>query len=141
MSATPRLCLDCGKPTPRGEGSRCRACRSKHAAKRKAEGLTGARGSTRRWRQLRAKVLKRDGHQCTRCGSVEQLEVHHMDGDPFHNATGNLMSLCRDCHNHVERASAPGGRDKDQRESSGHRLLRPHSKPADSARLGARGGC
>jgi len=140
MSAAPRLCLDCGNPTPRGHGSRCPACRPAHAARRKAEGATGARGSTRQWRQLRAKVLARDCHICTRCGSVGQLEVHHIDGDARHNATGNLMTLCRPCHQGIERLRASGGQKQDQRGSRGHRHLRPLSKTAVSAGLAARDG-
>lgn len=66
------------------------------------------------WTKLRAKILKRDGFACQRCGSKETrrkmpwrkdkvfpLEVHHitpiMDGGPKFDET-NCITLCHDCH-------------------------------------------
>ena len=41
--------------------------------------VTSRGGSTRRWRKLRAFVLRRDGGRCQRCGSGGgKLEVHHI---------------------------------------------------------------
>ena len=40
--------------------------------------MTGRGGSTRRWRKLRAFVLRRDGGQCQRCGGTQKLECHHV---------------------------------------------------------------
>ena len=40
--------------------------------------VTSRGGSTRRWRRLRAFVLRRDGGRCQRCGGKEKLECHHV---------------------------------------------------------------
>ena len=48
-------------------------------------------------------ALERDGHRCVRCGSEEQLVVHHKDGNGRgasnpNNSLENLETLCRACH-------------------------------------------
>ena len=48
----------------------------------------------------RRKVLTRDGWQCVKCDSVENLEVDHII-PTYANGTdepGNLQTLCRSCH-------------------------------------------
>lgn len=51
------------------------------------------------WRKL---VLKRDGHMCQVCGSLESLVAHHLDGykDNLVLATdvNNGITMCRGCH-------------------------------------------
>jgi len=48
----------------------------------------------------RERVLRRDSWRCQECGSMENLQVHHMKrrsqlgGD----AMDNLITLCADCH-------------------------------------------
>ena len=66
------------------------------------------------WTKLRARILKRDGFACQRCGAKETrrkipwrkdkvfpLEVHHikpiMEGGPKFDAA-NCITLCHDCH-------------------------------------------
>ena len=49
---------------------------------------------------LRHSVLKRDSWRCQRCGSLRNLDVHHVRrrsalGD---DTETNLITLCRDCH-------------------------------------------
>jgi 5-methylcytosine-specific restriction endonuclease McrA len=56
--------------------------------------------SSKAWKQLSQLVLKRDGYKCQRCGSSENLVVHHIqprsDGGPdFEN---NLKTVCKSCH-------------------------------------------
>lgn len=51
----------------------------------------------------REKILARDGYKCLRCGSQENLVVHHKDrtgrGSMQHNnQEENLETLCRKCH-------------------------------------------
>lgn len=72
-------------------------------AQGKSRGLTGERGSTRRWRKTRAKRIAIDGQRCTECGSTELLHVHHVDGNPADDRMSNLCTLCQGCHEEVER--------------------------------------
>jgi 5-methylcytosine-specific restriction endonuclease McrA len=76
-----RPCLDCGRLT---RGSRCRACVA-------ARGGLSQRGSTRRWRRLRAAVIRQGRGRCARCRRATDLDVHH-------EPDGRLTPLCRDCH-------------------------------------------
>jgi len=51
------------------------------------------------WRQ----VLERDGWRCQNCGSLTNLQVHHVRsrsqlGD---DAESNLITLCADCHQKI----------------------------------------
>ena len=56
--------------------------------------------TSREWRKVRAMVIARDGGQCVRCGSTENLTVHHTSYaaplDP-----GTCECLCRECHGRV----------------------------------------
>jgi len=56
---------------------------------------------TRRFRELRPLVMKRDGQRCVLCEETEKLEVHHIDENPLNNRTANLVTLCRPCHEKV----------------------------------------
>ena len=55
-------------------------------------------------RKLRAKV--RDGMKCRQCDSRTDLQVHHTKGMKSH-ALSNLVTLCRTCHQAVDRLSQP----------------------------------
>lgn len=68
------------------------------------------------WRQLRAKALARDAHQCTTPGCRAQaVVVDHVvprrDGGA--DALSNLRSLCRGCDNrrHGHKATGRGAGD------------------------------
>ena len=56
--------------------------------------------SDERYRKLRDQVLARDGWRCQSCGSMNNLQVHHLQarsklgGDILQN----LISLCVSCH-------------------------------------------
>jgi len=41
------------------------------------------------------------GEQCQICDSEEDIEVHHIDGDPTNNQPNNLLSVCRGCHGKI----------------------------------------
>jgi 5-methylcytosine-specific restriction endonuclease McrA len=56
---------------------------------------------TRRFRELRPLVMKRDGQRCVLCEATDRLEVHHIDENPLNNRTANLVTLCRPCHETV----------------------------------------
>ena len=42
---------------------------------------------------------------CEVCGSVSNIDVHHIDGDPHNNSVDNLQLLCRSCHMKAHRQS------------------------------------
>lgn len=51
------------------------------------------------WKQVKRKVLKRDGHHCQSCGSSLHLEVHHVTYDRLGNEDlSDLVTLCNSCH-------------------------------------------
>lgn len=56
------------------------------------------KGGSRPWRRLRARIIERDGGKCVVCGSTENLEVDHKDGNWRNNAPENLRTVCFD-HN------------------------------------------
>lgn len=42
-------------------------------------------------------------NRCVVCGSKENIEIHHLDGDTNNNEQCNLMVLCRNCHHRLGR--------------------------------------
>lgn len=52
------------------------------------------------WRNLRQKVLERDGHKCLDCGATERLQVHHVlyRSSPYHSRMCDCETLCKSCH-------------------------------------------
>jgi 5-methylcytosine-specific restriction endonuclease McrA len=81
-----RPCIVCG--TLVRNHSRCPA----HRPQRQHNGW--------QWAAFRQRILQRDGHACTQCGSTNQLHVHHLVAL---NAGGqeydpdNCVSVCRAC--------------------------------------------
>ena len=55
---------------------------------------------TEHWKQLRSKVIERDGNACCRCKSTTQLQVHHKiyRATPFDTILEDLETLCELCH-------------------------------------------
>lgn len=56
---------------------------------------------TKRWRNLRAKVIEQDGGVCQVCGTDESLIVHHVIPIKSGGAKwdiDNLVTMCRSCH-------------------------------------------
>jgi 5-methylcytosine-specific restriction endonuclease McrA len=49
---------------------------------------------------LRLQVLRRDGWRCQNCGSLQNLEVHHLRQRSRQGDDGeeNLITLCYECH-------------------------------------------
>lgn len=72
----------------------------------------------KKWKQLRKKILKRDGYKCQQCKrygkNVPAVTVHHikhLDEYPeLAYTTNNLVSLCKKCHNkaHPEKGKKVG---------------------------------
>ena len=57
------------------------------------------------YRELHRQVLERDGWRCQVCGSMQQLQVHHLK---YRSQLGgdeeqNLITLCAECHEQVHR--------------------------------------
>ena len=55
--------------------------------------------------ELHRQVLERDGWRCQGCGSMQNLQVHHLT---FRSQSGgdmeqNLITLCAECHEQVHR--------------------------------------
>jgi 5-methylcytosine-specific restriction endonuclease McrA len=89
-----RPCLTCGTLTT---GSYC----PKHDPR--LHKVTSPTAIDRPSPTLRRRIKKRDGNRCVRCGSTENLRVHHLrqvaDGGGHEEA--NLVTLCADCHGAV----------------------------------------
>lgn len=55
------------------------------------------------WFKTRKKVFEKYGRCCSMCGSVQNVEVHHIipikEGGT--NELENLIPLCRDCHQEI----------------------------------------
>lgn len=68
-----------------------------------------SRGSTRRWREIRERVLRRDRGICQYCGKVASTVDHRvprwMGGDDRYD---NLVACCEQCQ-HPERRPVSGG--------------------------------
>jgi 5-methylcytosine-specific restriction endonuclease McrA len=52
------------------------------------------------YRELHRQVLERDGWRCQFCGSMQNLQVHHLK---YRSQSGgdeepNLITLCAECH-------------------------------------------
>ncbi len=62
------------------------------------------------YRELHRQVLERDGWRCQMCGSMQNLQVHHLKlrsqagGDEEHN----LITLCAQCHEQAHRKAKQG---------------------------------
>jgi 5-methylcytosine-specific restriction endonuclease McrA len=84
------FCTICRQRIPRG--SRCKRHPNRSASNR----AWHERGAQR----VHERVLTRDEHRCTICGSTEDLEVHHViaaaDGGP--TTLENCVTLCAGCH-------------------------------------------
>jgi 5-methylcytosine-specific restriction endonuclease McrA len=51
------------------------------------------------WKEKANRIKQRDNNKCTRCGSTEKLEVHHLSYDNIYNEPDeDLTTLCRECH-------------------------------------------
>jgi ATP-dependent DNA helicase RecQ len=60
------------------------------------------------YESLRQQVLHRDAWRCQSCGSMSNLEVHHLE---FRSHSGadlgqNLITLCTACHARVHQPKA-----------------------------------
>ena len=114
-----------------GLDSYCRKCAreasrewySKNAERSKASSIAWQKRNPDKWKEItyranqkyrfggkRGVVLERDKHQCTICGTSENLVVHHIDGkgrnvkrEERNNILENLITACRACHRGIHR--------------------------------------
>jgi 5-methylcytosine-specific restriction endonuclease McrA len=63
------------------------------------------------YRELRHRVLERDGWRCQNCGAAQNLQVHHIErrSKLGSDTCDNLIALCAQCHAsiHKERRRIP----------------------------------
>ena len=52
------------------------------------------------YRRIMKRVLERDEWRCQKCGSLENLQVHHQTkrSQQGNDALANLVTLCAHCH-------------------------------------------
>ena len=55
-----------------------------------------------RWQRRRLEIMQRDDFKCTKCGTTNDLNVHHLryiEGrKPWEYENADLVTLCGDCH-------------------------------------------
>lgn len=104
-----RHCRNCPNELSRQQKLYCSIkCRQDFVSKYNAETLAGDLRFAVNWtperrditRTMREAALEKKGHKCLRCGTSEDVEVHHIrpksrDGN---SDISNLMLLCRKCH-------------------------------------------
>jgi len=55
-------------------------------------------GSTNEEKNQKSKLMDKYSGQCQICGSIDRIEMHHIDGNHDHNNDSNTMLLCKKCH-------------------------------------------
>ena len=57
------------------------------------------------YRELRNRVLERDGWRCQNCGGLNNLQVHYIEARSQlgHDTCENLITLCAKCHESLHR--------------------------------------
>lgn len=96
-----RCCIDCARPIPKG--TRCPEHEKANRERRKAEGLTGERGSTHASRLRRYRTLERANHLCFYCGAPADREDHYIPLAAGVAAGGvddetNTVAACQPCN-------------------------------------------
>ena len=109
-------CKQCKKTIDFGK-TYCTSCYSKNLKNKKKDIKNKYIESTTKsttWKSLRMSVLRRDSGCCVLCfkrGYIEyrNLQVHHIvkrvDAPELIYETSNLVTLCRVCHEEVEKLS------------------------------------
>lgn len=58
------------------------------------------------WKQIRNRILARDGYRCRMCGTGKQLRVHHIRYPDIYGSESDedLITVCDSCHQRVHGA-------------------------------------
>jgi 5-methylcytosine-specific restriction endonuclease McrA len=58
-----------------------------------------------RYNRLHREVLERDGWRCQACGSMQHLQLHHLElrSQSGNDVEQNLITLCAECHEQLHR--------------------------------------
>jgi 5-methylcytosine-specific restriction endonuclease McrA len=67
--------------------------------------LDGGKFSGWKWQRRREEVLKRDGYRCVKCGSAQDVKVHHRVwvSEGGSDDVRNLVTLCKEHHDELHR--------------------------------------
>lgn len=96
------ICPVCHGPVHRAGRKYCsRACYAQAKTKAVPAGYQAYRGE---WLSAKTQRLEHD-RVCRVCLAVSALEVHHIDHDAANHEVGNLLTLCRKCHNSYHNAT------------------------------------
>ena len=86
--------------------------------------MTWGRGSTRQWRELRARILRRDPECQLRfdvCTGISTNVDHILNVEAGGtDAPGNLQGVCANCHGVKTQREAAAGRAKQKRPTPRH---------------------
>ena len=78
-------------------------------------GETAKKRNNYKYRKWREAVIARDG-SCLKCGSLENLEAHHIKSFAEHPldrfAVSNGLTYCHDCHKQIHKEARDLGRSK-----------------------------
>ena len=76
------------------------------------------------WASKRLEILERDNYKCIRCGTDDNLEIHHLSYIKGRNAweysSGDLITLCHRCHTETHKKN-----DRDLKEEFCFTFLNP----------------
>src|SRR5829696_6197893 len=86
-----RTCPSCGILLPVSTRGRCPTC-----TRPPRSGSSRSELNRSAWQKLRRAARLRDGNRCVRCGTTEQLSVHHAVAGS--NLLSDLVTLCSRCH-------------------------------------------
>lgn len=113
-------CPDCGEDFVYKAGPQrlCPSCQRKKEVRKIHEWLASDKERLKKYTKKasdnyyfggnRDAALERDNYTCQHCGSKENLQVHHIDGNGTtspkehrNHVLENLLTLCRGCHTRV----------------------------------------
>lgn len=110
-------CFNCGKEFSPIFPSMVKRYKDKPACSRQCAGELKRTGgakkrpdlATAEWARIRAEVIERDDYRCKRCGTGNNLTVHHITKYDIckEHKHDNLITLCKSCHKIVENLQIP----------------------------------